>query len=339
MPLTGTKPRHLDTRSFGRLGYKHRWTSYHMDEQSPGRDGGIRPSVQQGAVLVVGEVLWDVFTNSVTLGGAPLNFAAHLQRLGHHPLLISAVGDDELGERASRSIAGLGLDVALLRRSAKWKTGTAAVSLDETGQPSFRIERPAAYDDVALSDSDLRLVGEMRPSWLYHGTLFPSRPEPMAALRSVMQALPTTKRFYDVNLRPEFDSPELFSNLIAEANVVKLNESEMEQIGAMLGLPRDAEGFCRRGAERFGWSAVCVTLGADGCAMLRGAEYVRAPGCAVQVADTVGAGDAFAAAFLHGLMTNLSLPEIANFSNRVGALIASRAGAIPDWGPEEAAII
>jgi len=310
-----------------------------MDEQSLGRDGGIRPSVQQEAILVIGEVLWDVFADSITLGGAPLNFAAHLQRLGHHPLLVSAVGKDELGERASRSIAGLGLDVALLRRSAKWKTGTAMVGLDATGQPSFRIERPAAYDDLTLSDSDLRLVRDKQPSWLYYGTLFPSLPEPMAALRLIVQALPAAKRFYDVNLRPGFDSPELVSDLIAEANVVKLNETEMEQIGAMLGLPSDAEGFCRSGAERFGWSAVCVTLGADGCAMLRGAEYVRTPGRPIQVADTVGAGDAFAAAFLHGLMADLPLDEIANLSNRVGALVASRAGAIPDWNLAETATI
>src|SRR5689334_20241006 len=168
-----------------------------MSEHSKTPGSAIRQPAQPATVLAIGEVLWDVLPDSMCLGGAPLNFAAHLQRLGHHPLLISAVGNDELGERAARAIASLGLDTTLLRRSAEWKTGTATVALDAAGQPSFHIERPAAYDDVALSGSDLQAMRELPPGWLYYGTLFASRSEPMAALRSIMQALPAAKRFYD----------------------------------------------------------------------------------------------------------------------------------------------
>jgi len=96
-------------------------------------------------------------------------------------------------------------------------------------------------------------------------------------------------------------------------------------------LPADTEGFCRAGVERFGWDAVCVTLGARGCAMLAAGEYVEAGGHPVDVADTVGAGDAFAAAFMHGISSNWPAAQIAEFSNRVGALVASVHGAIPNW--------
>ncbi len=304
--------------------------------------GGERPSPPHrsnaGAFIVVmGEVLWDVFPESVCLGGAPLNFAAHVQRLGHSPLLISALGADDLGHRAAESICALGLDGSMLRRSALWKTGTASVAIGPDGHPAFRIERPAAYDDVQFTQSDLEELASHKPSWLYYGTLFPSRPESKASLDRLLEALPQAKRFYDVNLRPGFDSLDLVATLIAEADVVKLNESEADAVGSFLGLPSELEAFCRRGAERFGWTAVCVTLGEQGCAMLRGSDFVRVQGCPVQVADTVGAGDAFAAAFLHGLLEQWPVADIARFCNQLGALVASRTGAIPEWDIAETA--
>src|SRR5438874_13433202 len=102
-----------------------------------------------GPLVVIGEVLWDVFPDSASLGGAPLNFAVHALRLGLSPMLISALGRDELGERAAREIAALGLDARMLTWSANRNTGTASVLLDDGGQPggqpAFRIARPAAY--------------------------------------------------------------------------------------------------------------------------------------------------------------------------------------------------
>jgi fructokinase len=143
-------------------------------------------------------------------------------------------------------------------------------------------------------------------------------------------------RFYDVNLRPGFDSPALVTELLALASVVKLNEAELQAVSRFGALPSDMEAFCRAGVERYGWKAVCVTLGARGCAVLAGNEFVVADSFPVEVADTVGAGDAFAAAFLHGLSRQWGIEEIAVFANRVGAIVASRAGAMPDWSVAEA---
>jgi fructokinase len=106
-----------------------------------------------------------------------------------------------------------------------------------------------------------------------------------------------------------------------------------------LGLPSSLEAFCRCGAERFAWRAVCVTLGERGCVMFDGREFVEARGQPVQVIDTVGAGDAFAAAFLHGLVQRWPPRDIAVFANRVGGLVASRAGAIPEWTLAEAMVM
>jgi len=202
-------------------------------------------------------------------------------------------------------------------------------------QTSFVIERPAAYDAVQLSNHHIEQIIKWQPEWLYYGTLFSSSLSGRDVLRRLLEVAPQARRFYDLNLRHGSDSPELVIELLRAANVVKLNEEELRAVHEFTQLPADKEGFCRAGVERFGWSGVCVTLGARGCAMLAAGEYVEANGHRVDVADTVGAGDAFAAVFMHGIASNRPAAEIAEFSNRVGALVARVHGAIPNWTIEE----
>ena len=289
--------------------------------------------------MVLGEVLWDVFPDSTRLGGAPLNFAAHARRMGHAPLLISAVGEDDLGRLAVREIESLGLDTSLLQRTERFPTGRACVSLDTLGQAAFGIERPAAYDGVTLSAAEIQTLRRWSPDWLYFGTLFSSRPEGRAILFDLLRLLPDATRFYDLNLRPGFDSFPLVGELLDQAQVVKMNQDEMRAIRRQFALPAEAKAFCAAAAEHFGWRAVCVTLGSRGCAVFADGRHHEEPGCRIEVADTVGAGDAFAAALLHGLAAKWDVAEIARFANRVGALVASKPGAIPDWTPAEAAAL
>ena len=124
--------------------------------------------------LAVGEILWDVFADATRLGGAALNFAVHLKRLGHDPRIVSAVGTDARGQAAGAAIASLGLDTTFLQTTARFSTGTASVRLGPGDHTSFVIERPAAYDAVELTDAALRQVMQWTPAWCYYGTLFSS---------------------------------------------------------------------------------------------------------------------------------------------------------------------
>lgn len=294
---------------------------------------------QARSILVLGEVLWDIFEHSTALGGAPLNFAAHAKRLGYYPLLVSAVGADSLGTEARREIAAFGLDTSLLQVTRRFPTGTARVILGAGGHTRFSIGRPAAYDTVQVREEQLAELTRRAASWFYYGTLFASAPEGRAVLDRLLASTPGATRFYDLNLRPGCYSPSLVTELLAVAGVVKLNEEELRTVHKFAHLPLEIEAFCRQGSRRYGWKAVCVTLGARGCAMLCSGEYLEAAGYSVTVADPVGAGDAFAAAFLHGLHSGWPVSKIAAFANRVGALVASRHGAIPQWKMEEAAAL
>jgi len=278
---------------------------------------------------VVGEILWDVFSDTTRLGGAALNFAAHLKRLGHDPRIVSAIGTDVLGQAAGAAITSLGLDTTFLQTTGRFGTGTASVRLGPGDHTSFVIDRPAAYDAVEITEAILRQVVEWAPTWCYYGTLFPSSSCNRQLLQQLLDALPRARRFYDVNLRPGFDSPELVSDLLRASHVVKLNERELAEVHRPLELPADPEAFCRAGSARYGWRAACVTLGARGCALLAGDDFVGAPGIPVTVVDTVGAGDAFAAGFVHGLASEWPAATIADFANRAGAAVAAVRGAIP----------
>ena len=272
------------------------------------------------------------------LGGAPLNFAAHLGRLGHEAVLASAVGTDELGRTALKRIEGLGLSRRLIQSALEFPTGIASVRLRPHGQTAFQIQRPAAYDAIRLNEEQMTWLSAWAPEWLYHGTLFAMTDPGANTLRDLIRATAGAIRFYDVNLRPDWYSPALVEEFLRGAGVVKLNEEEMIEVARIANLPAaDRESFCVEGARRYGWRAVCVTLGARGCALWAEGEYAEQEGWPVEIADPVGAGDGFSAALLHGLSLGWSVPRMARFANRVGALIASRPGGIPDWDLQEIA--
>ncbi len=288
-------------------------------------------------IVAIGEILWDVFPDGERLGGAPFNFAAQAARLGHPTALLSAVADDERGHKALVEAQRLGVSTDLIRTVRKPPTGHVTVAVDEGDQPDYVIHRPAAYDRVALTGEAARAIGENPPEWVYFGTLLQTDPAARATTLRLLDAAPKTRRLYDVNLRKDSYNRELLAELLPLATVLKINADETAQVRRLLGEPEsDIETFAQEYAARYDYEGVCVTLGADGCYVLWNGREVRAESYPVLVRDAVGAGDAFAAAFVHGVSSGWTPQRTADFANRVGALIASRQGATPAWTIAEA---
>jgi fructokinase len=192
------------------------------------------------------------------------------------------------------------------------------VRLDAEGHPDFTIHRPAAYDCLTLDEGQLERLAEIRPDWVYFGTLHAMEGRAREMLRRLMDAVPGARRFYDVNLRRGCYTPELVRELLLLADAVKMNDDEAELFPDLGEAP-----------------SVAVTRGERGCVVRIGEDRAECPGYAVKVVDTVGAGDAFAAAFVHGMSEGWSAAKTGDFANRLGALVASRAGAVPEWSPGE----
>ena len=279
-------------------------------------------------LLSVGEILWDRYPGYRLLGGAPFNVAAHAARLGFDSYLISAVGQDEAGDEAVAQAEALGVNMTYTRRHPHWPTGIVDVSLDDRGHTSYRLRRPSAWEEPELSACQAGALQALRPAWLVCGTLQQTCPMARAA-RLTLSGIPL---FYDVNLRPGFEDPATVHELLRAATVVKCNDAELAWLACALALDGDpAQALVRR----YPLTALCVTLGADGCRIHANGDtvYERAP--VITAVDTVGAGDAFSAALLHGFTNQWPLDRTARFANALGSLVASRRGAIPDWTREE----
>jgi len=288
-------------------------------------------------IVAVGEVLWDVIGEKEYLGGATLNFAAHAACLGHTVLFVSAVGKDERGRRVLERMAELGLSTRYVHMIETHPTGVVTVELDPAGVPRFTLHHPAAYDAPALSDSEVAELLSPKPDWIYFGTLFQMSLQAKQLTYRLIDSHCGARLLYDVNLRKDHYTAPLLRELMARPPVVKLNEDEATAIDQLFGrASQSLEDFCRSYARGYGWESVCVTRGEKGCVMLVDGDYVEAGGYNVQAQDTVGAGDAFAAAFVHGLSLQWPPAEIADFANRVAALVASRPGGTPAWTLEEA---
>jgi fructokinase len=308
-------------------------------------------------ILSIGEVLWDVFPDAEKLGGALFNFSYHAHRLGHEVLFLSAVGEDRRGDAVIQQAAAMGLATDFIRR-VDAPTGVVTVELDAAGKPTFTIHRPAAYDLLRLSEADFERIARWQPDWIAFGTLHQMDPSIRALLKRLIETNPGARRLYDINLRKESYTPELIAELLPLADVVKLNDDEVAEMermfppkhagesacathtgGAGIQPAGSIEAFCRSWSARHGWRAMCVTLGARGCAVLVDGAFAEVPGYPVEVVDTVGSGDAFTAAFLHGMGRKWPAERIGDFANRLGALVASRAGGVPTWTLDECSLL
>jgi fructokinase len=288
-------------------------------------------------IIAIGEILWDILPAAEYIGGAPFNFASHAHTLGHEVCFVSAIGNDFRGRRALEKMNELGLNTQFIHRAFDHPTGTVTVAIDSAGLPQYQTHRPAAYDFPALSPASFDTLLAPAPDWIYFGTLQQMSAPAHDLTMKLLTAAPSAKRFYDLNLRVDSFTPELVRTLARHAYVLKLNEQEVPALQEMGGIPAESrEQFCRNCVVAFQLDAICITLGPAGCALLIDNEYLESPGLSVQVADTIGAGDGFSAALLHGINAGWPAAQIADFANRVGALIASRPGGTPNWSLAEA---
>ncbi|HEY2117461.1 MAG TPA: carbohydrate kinase [Candidatus Angelobacter sp.] len=288
-------------------------------------------------IVAIGEVLWDILPEAEHLGGAPFNFTWHARNLGHDVSFISALGNDDRGRRALELMEAAALPIRFIYQTSDYPTGTVTVSFDPSLGPQYRIHRPAAYDFPVVSPDDFDALLNPAPGWIYFGTLQQMSAPARALIRRLLDASPSARRFYDVNLRVESFTPELVRTLIQQTHVLKLSHQELPLVKEMCGIEGGSlEQFCREIAGVFELETVCITRGAEGCALFLDSEYVETPGFPTQVADAIGAGDAFSAALVHGISSAWPVRQIAEFANRVGALVASRPGGTPRWTVTEA---
>ncbi len=286
----------------------------------------MSPSERPGRPVIFGEVLFDCFEDgSRVLGGAPFNVAWHLRGFGLDPLLVTRVGEDGLGAEVRAAMARWGLDAAGLQADPERPTGTVQVRLDARGQPAFEIVADVAWDRIA-AEAAVAAARAAGPALLYHGTLAARSPGSAAAL-AALRGL-GAPAFVDVNLRPPWWTAEGVRKLLAGARWAKLNDAELATLaGGTDGGTEAAEAL----RARHGLAAVILTRGERGAAVVHaGGVEEAAPEPVRDLADTVGAGDAFAAVAILGLLRGWGWAEIVARAVAFAADICRVRGAVTE---------
>jgi fructokinase len=273
-------------------------------------------------------MLWDVFPDGRRLGGAPLNFAYHAGRLGGSGAIASRVGSDDLGREALERAAEMGLAVDHVQADPSLPTGTVTVELDEAGVPDYTIHEHVAWDALEFTPALAELAAGA--DCVAFGTLAQREKRSRRTIGRFLDAAAGARRIFDVNLRQSFYSREVIERSLELATVVKLSGGEIEVLCDLLEM-REVEQVerLRELISRFSLELAALTLGSGGCVLATEISAARAPSPEVEVVDTVGSGDAFAAALAVGMAEEMPLEDLARFSNLAGAYVAARAGATP----------
>ena len=274
-------------------------------------------------IVSFGEVLWDLFPEGACFGGAPANMACHAALLGAEVSMISAVGSDSYGQEALRILDSFGIDSSLMQQSAEFATGTVGVSLDDAGRPSYVIHANSAWDELAWIAEFATRVRQVDA--VYFGTLGQRSPRARKTIRQALKVAESAglPRVLDVNLRAPFFDDAMIQESIALATVLKLSDEERGPVSAACGV-RNLEELREVGNLEL----VVMTRGADGAVLQAASGTFEQPGIPTVVRDTVGAGDAFTAAFILGLVGGDEYADILQRSCETASAVCAHNGAV-----------
>jgi fructokinase len=284
-------------------------------------------------VAGVGELLWDCLPGGRRPGGAPANVAHHASQLGYGGVVCSRVGRDAPGADLLGELEARGLGVDAIQIDERLPTGQVTVDTSDAARPRYTIHENVAWDALEFDDA---LAARMRTAAAVCVGTLAQRAEPSReTIGRCLDAAGAALRVYDVNLRPGGDDPAWVAATLGRVHVVKLNLEEVGKLAPDFGLAGSKpEPFARHLIREHGVELVCVTRAERGCLLVSADETVDAQGKPVEVVDAVGAGDAFTAALIHARLSRWTLERSARLANAVGALVASRRGAMPVLRPE-----
>ena len=282
--------------------------------------------MSKNLIVGIGEILWDMLPSGKALGGAPANFAYHVKRLGMEGLAVSAIGHDVLGEEIVDTLEAHALPYHLDR--VDYPTGTVQVSLDAKGVPQYEIKKGVAWDNIPYSKELAAIAAECRA--VCFGSLAQRSPVSRKAITWFLDAVPADcLKVFDINLRQNYYGKTVLQDSLRRCDILKINDEEIRIVADLFGLEGDDTTVCRRLIARYGLRLVILTRGASGSEIITADEVIPQAAGECVVVDTVGAGDAFTAAFVVAYLRGDTLAEAQRLASDTAAYVCSCKGAMP----------
>ncbi len=280
-------------------------------------------------VVGIGEALWDVLPDGKKIGGAPANFAYHVSQFGLPGCVVSAVGDDPSGNELLEIFNNKGL--TYLIEKVDYPTGTVLVELDGAGIPRYDITEGVAWDNIPFTAALEEIASNTRA--VCFGSLAQRSDVSRSTIARFLDAMPKnedTLVVFDINLRQHYYDKALIDSCMSRCNVLKINDEELEIVGDMFDLSAgDMMQMCRELLDRYKLKMLILTCGINGSYVITPEEVSYLPTPLVDVADTVGAGDSFTAAFIASIIKGKSVREAHALAVQTSAFVCTQNGAMP----------
>lgn len=280
-------------------------------------------------VVGMGEALWDVLPEGKKIGGAPANFAYHVSQFGLPSCVVSAIGDDEFGREIVENFTSKGLNQLIAE--VPYPTGTVQVEIDPAGIPQYEIKENVAWDNIPYT-ARLEALAEKTKAVCF-GSLAQRNVVSRNTINRFLDAMPQNDEslvVFDVNLRQGFYSKEILCNSMKRCNILKMNDEELVTVSRMFGYPGiDLQDKCWILLSKYNLKMLILTCGINGSYVFTPGNVSFQPTPKVDVADTVGAGDSFTAAFIASILKGKSVAEAHSLAVRTSAYVCTQKGAMP----------
>ncbi|MDR1880139.1 MAG: carbohydrate kinase [Tannerellaceae bacterium] len=284
----------------------------------------------KGIVVGIGEALWDVLPEGKKIGGAPANFAYHISQFGYDGVVVSAIGDDRLGDEILENFNAKGLRYHL--EKAPYPTGVVQVTVDNTGVPSYNMKENVAWDHIPFTPELEKLAKQVKA--VCFGSLAQRNVVSRDTINRFLDAIPDGEgryRIFDINLRQGFYNRDILQNALNKCNILKINDEELVAVSRLFGFPGiDLQDKCWLLLAKYNLKMLILTCGINGSYLFTAGHvsFVETP--KVTVADTVGAGDSFTAAFIAAILDGKSIAEAHTLAVDVSAFVCTQHGAMPE---------
>lgn len=280
-------------------------------------------------VVGMGEALWDVLPEGKKIGGAPANFAYHVSQFGLPSCVVSAVGEDALGKEIVDNFTSKGLNQLIAE--VPYPTGTVQVEIDQAGVPQYEIKENVAWDNIPYT-AHLESLAEKTRAVCF-GSLAQRNVVSRNTINRFLDAMPQnddTLVVFDVNLRQGFYNKEILCNSMKRCNILKINDEELVTVSRMFGYPGiDLQDKCWILLGKYNLKMLILTCGINGSYVFTPGNVSFQPTPKVEVADTVGAGDSFTAAFIASILKGKPVSEAHQKAVETSAFVCTQQGAMP----------
>ena len=282
----------------------------------------------QNVIVGIGEILWDMLPSGKVIGGAPANFAYHAQELGESSIVVSCVGNDELGREIISSLEKKDMPTEFLYIDKSHPTGVVSARINKEGKPSYLIQEEVAWDYIPTST----LIRELafKSAAVCFGTAAQRSQLSRMTIQTFVGLMEQDSiRVFDINLRQNFYSQDVIETSLSLANVLKLNVNELSVVKKLLRLNGDEKKILNELSRKYSLNLIALTRGREGSILFTEGKTSNHEGHKINVEDTVGAGDAFVAGLVTGMLRGYELDDLHNKANCVASYICSKHGATP----------